>query len=240
MKLIVANLKMNLTFDEILEYSKILNKSNYIYNKVVICPSYLFVSILSLSLNKEMYYVGSQDVSSNMDNKCTGDVSALQLSSLSKVRYCIVGHCERRLKYGESSKQIISKIINLQKYNIIPIICVCESDSNVDLSLKKQLDEIIPFINKTSEIVIAYEPIDSVGTGVSKSLDYIKKSVIYIKQIMDSLNVSNYSVIYGGSVNEKNCYEILNNDIVDGIMIGKKSIDINIFISILDKLEVIK
>ena len=57
---------------------------------------------------------------------------------------------------------------------------------------------------------------------------------------MDSLNVSNYSVIYGGSVNEKNCYEILNNDIVDGIMIGKKSIDINIFISILDKLEVIK
>lgn len=235
MKLIVANLKMNLTFDQILEYSKVLNKLNYINNRIVICPSYLFVSILSLSLNKEMYFVGSQDVSSNVDNKCTGDVSSLQLSSLDNLKYCIVGHCERRLKYGEDSKQIVSKIINLQKYNIIPIICI----SDDGLSIKQQLDEIIPFINKTSEIVIAYEPVDSVGTGICKDLNIILDSIKYIKAVLKKFGVYKYSVIYGGSVNKNNCYKILNNDIIDGIIVGENSINIENFMNILENIEVL-
>lgn len=239
MKLVVANFKMNLTLQYITEeYIKKLNHEKFKNQKVVICPSYPFIPIMSLLLNKQ-YYIGSQDVSMYTEGNYTGDVSANQLNSIN-TNYCIVGHSERRLNYSESPKQIVDKINNLQKYDIIPIICVGENNTRDKIDvLKLQLNEILPFIKTDKELVIAYEPIYSIGTGIVSSIEDIKETIKYIKKLINERGINKSSVIYGGSVNEENCCQILNDNIVDGILVGNNSINADKFIKLLRKVEVL-
>lgn len=233
MKLVVANLKMNLTLPKMLEYIKTINNVKYDNIELVICPSYPYISILSLENNKH-YYIGSQDVSYYSDNSYTGEVSACQLSSMN-VKYCIVGHSERKKVYNESNIHIISKINNLSKNNIIPILCI--EDTTRD-SIKNKLDEILPNISNLNDIVIAYEPIKSIGTGIIPKIKEIDETIQYIRRILNTNYKINYKILYGGSVDKINIREILK--ITDGVLIGKSCIDINNFIELLNKIEVIK
>lgn len=232
MKLIVANLKSNLTISKILEYTKNINNTKYNNIELVICPSYPYISYLFLDKNK-CYYIGSQDVSSYSDKSYTGEVSAYQLSSMN-VKYCIVGHSERKKVYNECDIHIISKINNLQEYNITPIICI--EDTTKD-DIKKRLGEILPNISNLNDLVIAYEPVESIGTGIIQDINKIYELIRYIKEITNINYKINCKVLYGGSVNDTNINEILK--ITDGVLVGKSCIDINNFIELLNKIEVI-
>lgn len=235
MKLVVANLKMNLTLSEMLEYSKQVNNMKYKNIELVICPSYPYLSAVSLSLNKKDH-LGSQDVSVYMKGPYTGEVSSYQLANLG-VRYCIVGHSERKKVYNESNLHIISKINNLQEHNIIPILCIENSDKE---NIKEYLDSIFPNIKKTNDIIIAYEPTESIGTGMILEINKIFEIISIIKEIIETEYKTRCKVLYGGSVDENNCIDILKNDDLDGVLVGKASQDINTFIKLLDKIEVIK
>lgn len=233
MKLVVANLKMNLTLPKMLEYIKTINNVKYDNIELVICPSYPYISSLFLDKTRS-YYIGSQDVSYYIDNSYTGEVSAYQLSSMN-VKYCIVGHSEIKKLYNESNIHIISKINNLSKNNIIPILCI--EDTTRD-RIKNKLDEILLNISNLNDIVIAYEPIESIGTGIIPEIKEIDEVIQYIRQILKTNYKINYKILYGGSVDKTNIREILK--ITDGVLIGKSCIDINNFIELLNKIEVIK
>ena len=236
MKLIVANFKMNLLKNDILEY---LNHFDNKCSNVIFCPSNIY---LNYFLDKNLT-VGSQDVSSNEMGAYTGDVSASQLKSLG-VKYTIIGHSERR-KYHNDDNLINDKLTNALNTGLIPIMCIGESkeerDNNKTLDvLKKQLDEALNSINKDllSDVVIAYEPIRAIGTGLVPNNKDIYETISFIKEYLQKEYNLTLKVLYGGSVNDQNitALEQINN--VDGYLIGGSSIDYNKFLDIIDKVNI--
>ena len=235
MKLIVANFKMNLLKEDILDY---LNHFDNKATNVIFCPSNIYLNyFVDKNLN-----VGSQDVSPNEIGAYTGDISASQLKSLG-VKYTIIGHSERR-KYYNDNKFIKDKLTNALNNSLIPILCIGESKEERDNGktfdiLKNQLDEALDSINKDllSNVVIAYEPIWSIGTGVIPSNQDIYKTISYIKEYLRKEYNLTLNVLYGGSVNNQNINDLEQINNVDGYLIGGSSIDYNKFLDIIDKVN---
>ena len=124
-KLVVGNLKMNLTLQDIAQYIQYINSINFNpnQNEVVICPSYIYIPYIN---NNTKFKVGSQDTSINEKGAYTGEVSAVQLRSVN-VKYSILGHSERRKNFGETENIINKKTRQCIDNNIKPIICIGES-----------------------------------------------------------------------------------------------------------------
>ena len=116
---------MNMTLQDIAQYIQYINNINFNpnQNEIIICPSYIYIPYLNNNLK---FKVGSQDVSVNEKGAYTGEVSALQLKS-ENVKYCILGHSERRKNFGENENIINKKIRQCIDNNIKPIVCIGES-----------------------------------------------------------------------------------------------------------------
>lgn len=224
MKLIVGNQKTTLNRDAVLKFVEEVNLNGH--DDVVICPSYPYIEIYN---SKSKFVVGAQNVSEKGNGATTGEVSAEQLNSFN-VKYCIVGHSERRKDQKENGVMLYNKIVNLLEFNIKPIFCVGEvleeKENGVTKDvIGKQILEVFDKldVNKLNDIIIAYEPVWAIGTGLTPTNDEIEDTTHYIKDLVsDKYNV-NISVLYGGSVSKKNVDELNQMDIVDGYLIGGAS-----------------
>ena len=219
MKLIVGNFKMNLLDNEVDEYINFFKEKNY--SNVYFAPSFIY---LSKFVNNNLVAV-SQDVSSYANGAYTGDVSAQELKSMG-VNYSIVGHSERR-KYYHDSKFVNEKIKRLLEEEMIPILCIGETreerDNNKEIEvIESELDEAFKDIdnNLIANIIIAYEPIWSIGTGIVPTNEEIEEIILHIKRYVKSKYLVDVKVLYGGSVNNKCISELEKIDIVDGYLVG--------------------
>ena len=229
--IIILNNKSNLSKEEFINYqNKLKNiKSSY---EIVLCPTYLNINLFNI----DNISLGSQNVSSFNDGAYTGEVSARSLKE-SNVGYSLVGHSERRKNQKEKNKEINEKIKRLLENNIIPILCVGETkeerdNQKVEEVIKKQIIEAIEGIIPSSieKIIIAYEPIWSIGTGIIPSLDDIIKVNNYIEEILPY-----NKIVYGGSVNEENI-ENLKSEKIDGYLLGGLSLKPQQLQTFIDKL----
>ncbi len=229
--IIILNNKSNLSKEEFINYqNKLKNiKSSY---EIVLCPTYLNINLFNI----DNISLGSQNVSSFNDGAYTGEVSARSLKE-SNVGYSLVGHSERRKNQKETNKEINEKIKRLLENNIIPILCVGETkeerdNQKVEEVIKKQIIEAIEGIIPSSieKIIIAYEPIWSIGTGIIPSLDDIIKVNNYIEEILPY-----NKIVYGGSVNEENI-ENLKSEKIDGYLLGGLSLKPQQLQTFIDKL----
>lgn len=144
---------------------------------------------------------------------------------LRKVRYCLVGHSDRR-KEGDTNDIIVQKIDVCLKNNVTPILCVGEVDKmskkatlqfiNSQLDVVRQLGEL-----NASKIIVAYEPVFAIGTGVACNIEHIQLVVNFIRQ-----RYPFKMVMYGGSVNEQNCLNLFKETAIDGFLIGKTSLNV--------------
>jgi len=148
-------------------------------------------------------------------------------------QYVILGHSERRAGHFESDEIVAKKIRTALEEKLIPIICVGENKEIRDRGehlefVRKQLIDSIPSDVKFEKLVIAYEPIWSIGTGAIPSSEQIAEMMNFIKKTvaMESLT------LYGGSVTSQNSGEILAVSNVDGLLIGKASLDVEEFVKI--------
>ena len=221
--ILALNNKSNLNKNEFTNYLLQLNKivTNH---KLILCPT--FLNIPRADLENKNYLLGAQNVSSNSSGAFTGEISAEQLKE-ENVKYCIVGHSERRLLQKESLKEISSKIKNLQEQNIIPILCVGETkeekeDNRTIDVIKREILSAIENQIDIEKIIIAYEPIWAIGTGVIPKNEEIKKVISEIKKILPS-----NKVLYGGSCNENNIKELNKITEIDGYLLGGISLKIN-------------
>ena len=234
-KLIVGNIKMNMKFGELsnyLNYFKNMNKDN-----VVICPSYIYIPyFLNYNLN-----VGSQNVCAYEDGGYTGEVSAKQLSSIG-VKYTIIGHSERRIKLNETNKEINEKIKKSLEANLKVILCIGETLEELnllkrELVLKRQIRDSLYNIEDLSNIVIAYEPVWSIGTNKLPSINELEEIIKYIKELVHHMYKTDIKVIYGGSINERNVDNFNKIKNLDGFLIGSASINPISFLEIIKKID---
>ena len=227
----IANWKLNGNIDFIKEYyQKLLTNPN---NCVIICSSPIYLN--KLSNNEKNLFSGAQDVSIHNEGAYTGELSAKMLSDC-KIKFCIVGHSERRQNFNENNETVSQKSKNLIENDIIPIICIGETLEQKEKKitkevLTKQILESIPEIANFDNALIAYEPIWAIGTGLTPSNGEIAEVHDFIKNINNKFN--NFRVLYGGSVKASNSADINGLKNVDGCLVGGASLKVDEFNSII-------
>lgn len=224
-KIVIGNQKMYMNKEDVLAFVNMLKETNMDNKEVIVCPTYPF-----LEYYNDVVPVGAQNVSINDNGAYTGEVSALQLKSLN-IPYCIVGHSERREYNKETDDEINKKVIKLLDNGITPILCIGEkleerqnklTETVIKNELTGDLNNLSPeFVEK---IIIAYEPIWAIGTGLTPTLEEIDESMKFIKDyITTTYNVPKVTVLYGGSVSDKNIDELNTVESIDGYLIGGAS-----------------
>lgn len=183
--------------------------------------------------------IGAQDCHHEISGSFTGDVSAAMLKNLG-CSHVILGHSERRAGHFESNAIVNRKALAAVVQGLTPIICVGESkeirDQNQHVEfVRQQLLESLSQDVKFKKLVIAYEPIWSIGTGIVPTMAQIGEMTKIIRDVLAtsfSNRIEEFFVIYGGSVTAENSGEILQVPGVDGLLVGKASLDAAEFLKI--------
>jgi triosephosphate isomerase len=184
--------------------------------------------------------VGAQDVSAHESGAYTGDVSAAMLRDFA-VRYAIVGHSERRQSHGETDTVVASKAQRALAEGITPIVCVGESlaeheAGQTEAVVKRQLAAVIHTNGHCiSEIVVAYEPVWAIGTGLTATPEQAQRvhAVLRAQLQAATAHADRVSILYGGSMNAANAAVLLAQPDVDGGLIGGASLKASDFLSML-------
>lgn len=244
--LIAANWKMNKTPSQSLLFAKELLKwveERTPKSQILICPPYINIPYLLEILQKSKINLGAQNCHYEKEGAFTGETSPEMLSSAG-CEYVIIGHSERRTYFREDDELINKKIKSALNFGLKPIFCIGENlierkrllTYNVlERQIRIGLEEISS--NILNRIVIAYEPVWAIGTGISASNQQIKDAHDYIRNLLLQIfgNAGKeVMILYGGSLNSKNAEEIFSIENVNGGLIGKSSLDIEEFTRIID------
>ncbi|MBP5301412.1 MAG: triose-phosphate isomerase [Bacilli bacterium] len=241
-KLLFANWKMHKNNEESVKFVKnildVIKKNKN--NKVLVGVAPTFLSLFDVcKIAGEKILVISQNVHFLDSGAYTGEISAEMLKSIG-VNYSIIGHSERRNYYNENNLTSNLKIKKLLSMNMIPIYCcgepleIYKKQKTCDF-IKKQICEGLNDIAKkdAEKIIIAYEPIWSIGSGNNMEAKEANKICIFIRKIIKEIFGEEVSkkifIIYGGSVNSKNANEYLNFFDIDGFLIGSASLKLSEF-----------
>ena len=244
--IVAGNWKMNLKRDEgldlINDVINLLPSDNKV--EVVFAPSFIHLyKVNKMCLNLDKVNTASQNVSKEERGAFTGEISAEIIRS-ANVKYTIIGHSERREYFKETNEDLKQKVDVSLENNLEVIFCCGESldqrEEEVHFNwLKIQISESLFHLslNDFSKIVIAYEPIWAIGTGVTASSDQAEEIHKFIREIIaqkygDEI-ANNTSILYGGSCNPTNARDIFSKDNIDGGLIGGASLNAESFVEII-------
>ena len=248
--LMAGNWKMNLTHLEAIavtqKLSYGLSDKDYDAVDVAIIPP--FVDIRSVQTmvdgDKLRLAYGAQDVSPEKPGAFTGDISASMLAKLG-CSFVIVGHSERRTIHGESSALVNRKARAVLDHEMVPIVCIGEElairESGGHVShVLTQLRESLAGIHKPDlkKIVIAYEPVWAIGTGLTATPTQAQEAHLFIRDYLVRLAgkaVADKSrILYGGSVKPDNAPDLMAQPEIDGALVGGASLDARAFFDIIE------
>ena len=243
--IVAANWKMNFTIDESLNLiDEIIKRSPSVEAEIIFFPNYISLQSVKQKLVDTAYMVGSQNVHHNESGAFTGEVSASMLSILD-LDYVIIGHSERRQYFNEGDDQVNQKIKRALDVNIKPVVCIGETiderkSGKTTEVLNRQLNKAFEEIEVLSanKIIVAYEPVWAIGTGVSADENQVLEAHALIKQTLVSIFSENIPILYGGSVNASNAFELINLNNVDGFLIGGASLKSESFCQIIENVTV--
>ncbi len=239
-KLIIANWKMNpLTLREAQRiFDSSCSAADAAKNvDLVIAPPFVYLNDLINYCDEESF--GAQDVCWEDPSKggaYTGEVSATMLKKMG-VEYVIVGHSERRQYLQETDAFIGKKVAVTIKAGMVAVLCVGEPIevrkkglSTVKQYIRKQLDGAFKEMKFTAlqskKIVIAYEPIWAIGTGMTPTAADAGEVIDFIRTVLDAdYSIKQTRILYGGSVNSKNIKGFLEYQGIDGALVGGASVD---------------
>ena len=235
----IANWKMfgDLTtlnsLDKVIKFSKNIKKNKI---KLIYCPPSTLISPLSKRLKKTKIEVGAQNCHQSFDNgPYTGQVNSRMLKSVG-AKYVIIGHSENR-QLGDNDKLINLKIKSAIRAGLKVIFCIGETlkqkkNKKTYKVLADQIRNGLKSINNKSNIIIAYEPVWSIGSGLIPKSEELKKSIAFIKS---KFGKKSPKILYGGSVNSNNVDKLKIITGIDGFLVGGASQDSKKFIDIIKK-----
>ena len=202
--------------------------------KIIYCPPSTLIRPMSKKLKNSLIEVGAQNCHENENfGAFTGSVNSQMLKNVG-AKYVIIGHSENR-KSGETDKLINLKIKSALKSRLKVIFCIGETlkekrkkitNKVLDLQIKKGLNKI----KNKKNILIAYEPVWSIGSGLIPKPINLLNTISFIKS-----KLKKNKILYGGSVNHKNISQLKSIDIIDGFLVGGASQDSKKFIDIIKK-----
>jgi triosephosphate isomerase len=250
-KIVAGNWKMNISLTEgqelFSEIKKLVRKEVKGNQGIVVCPPFIHISSLAQSLADDSLAIGAQNCHQSDSGAFTGEVSASMLASAG-ASYVIIGHSERRLYFAESNVQLAQKLDVVLKNGILPIFCIGETleqrnDGSYFDVIKSQLAEAAFHLQEAdfAKLVIAYEPVWAIGTGLTASPVQAQEIHSYIRKLIaEKYNpslASNLTILYGGSCNPKNASELFAQPDIDGGLIGGASLKARDFVEIIKALD---
>ncbi|MEL0640867.1 triose-phosphate isomerase [Pseudoalteromonas aliena] len=235
--MVAGNWKMNGSLELVKQMSDAINNVKSQEMDIVLFPPFPLVPAMIAS----GVPTGAQTVSENTPGAFTGEVDGLLLKDLG-VTYVLVGHSERRSIYNESNETVAEKFARAQDVGLTPILCVGESESEQESGQTKQvvaaqIDAVIEKLGVAAlkDSVIAYEPVWAIGTGKTASPEQAQTVHKFIRDkiaALDSTLAQGLSILYGGSVNEKNSELLFAQTDIDGGLIGGASLKAESFTAI--------
>tara|TARA_B100001250_G_scaffold344227_1_gene313175 strand:- start:600 stop:1349 length:750 start_codon:yes stop_codon:yes gene_type:complete len=238
----VANWKMHGNIADINKSKsliKLIKLKKYKNKKIIYCPPYTLLKTFYDKIKNTKISIGAQNCHSNPDfGPFTGSINA-KLIKLTGARYIILGHSENR-KNGDNNTLINQKIHSALRENLKVILCIGESLSEKKKKLtykilSKQLILCLKGVKKFENIIIAYEPIWSIGTGKILKNFELNSNIKKIKKILSKLKKNKMKILYGGSVNPLNIKDLLKIKEINGFLIGGASLNSKKFIDIIKK-----
>ena len=240
--LIAGNWKMNgsLSANEALIRALRSGLPSTLACQVALCVPSVYIAQIQSLLAGSSLDLGAQDLSAYEGGAYTGEVSAAMLRDYG-VRYCVVGHSERRQHHGETDAMVALKAQRALACGITPIVCVGETLAEreagvMEAVVKRQLAAVIHVNGHCiSEIVVAYEPVWAIGTGKTASAAQAQEVHALLRGQLRaaSSQADRVAVLYGGSMNAANAAELLAQPDVDGGLVGGASLKAPDFLSII-------
>ena len=243
--IVAGNWKMNNNLQEGLilakELQQVLNGKK-VNCEVVICPPFIHLA----STAKELTGVGlgAQNCADKISGAYTGEVSAAMIASTG-AKFVIIGHSERRAYYGETNAILKEKVMLALANNLTPIFCIGEvlaereagkQNEIVGTQIKESLFHLSA--EDFGKIVLAYEPVWAIGTGVTASSEQAQEMHAFIRKTLSdkygSEVANETSILYGGSCNASNAKELFANPDVDGGLIGGAALSVDKFLPIIE------
>ena len=245
--IVAGNWKMNKTLQEGLALATELNNvlADVAPNcEVVIGTPFIHLASVAAAVDTSKIHVAAQNCAEKESGAFTGEVSAAMVKSTG-AEYVILGHSERRAYYGETYEILKNKVLLALKNELIPIFCIGELKEEREANqqnevVKAQLEGSVFNLSEEdfSKIVLAYEPVWAIGTGLTASPAQAQEIHAFIRSLIaDKYGkevAENTSILYGGSANPGNAKELFSNPDVDGGLIGGASLKAPDFKAIID------
>jgi len=248
-KIVAGNWKMNLGYQEgISLFSEILNMVRDEARgdqQVIVCSPFIHLHHISqLAQGVNNVSVGAQNIHQKDSGAYTGEISASQVKSTGAT-YVILGHSERRAYFGEDEQLLEIKLDQALKSGLKPIFCIGETQEERESGelwnvITKQLKETVFHLSEEEflKVVIAYEPVWAIGTGLTASPEQAQEVHAFIREeIAKNFNqevADRTSILYGGSCNPKNAAELFAQKDIDGGLIGGASLKSRDFLDIIN------
>ena len=231
--MIAGNWKMNKTPSEtkalIEDLKKLENRSGA---EVVVCPMTVSLTAAAEALKGSAIHLGAQNVHFADNGAYTGECNAASLKELG-VEYVIIGHSERRQYFGETDVTVNQRTLKALEAGLKPIICVGESLEQKQQGITNEIVRMqtkVALLNvgeKIDDVVIAYEPVWAIGTGLTATPEDANATIGAIRGAIREVfgeAADRVRILYGGSMNDKNAHDLMAQPEIDGGLIGSASL----------------
>jgi len=249
-KVIVGNWKMNHTREDAKAFAVGMKEETLVAKKhgiiVGIAPTYMSLDAVASKKSSKMI-LAAQNVNEHASGAYTGEVSIAMLKEVKGLTHVIIGHSERRSYYNETNEKCNEKMLAMQEAGLLPIYCVGETLAQFEAGQTKKVvkEQVVKGLANldaeyVSKMIIAYEPVWSIGTGKNASKEIAQDVCGFIRNEVAKLygkRVANKVIIqYGGSVKPNNVKEYLTQPDIDGALVGGASLKAETFIELISNL----
>ena len=243
---IAGNWKMNKTPSETKEFMQqlknIMPKGRWC--DICLCVPAVCIPAAVRAMRETRVGIGAENCNANASGAYTGEIATNMLVDAG-CKYVIIGHSERREMYGETDADVNAKVLAALEAGLIPILCCGETleqrengvtAEHITMQIKLALKNVPE--DKIRKVIIAYEPIWAIGTGLTATPEQAQEVCESIRAVVRKLymakNARAISILYGGSMNEKNAFELLAQPDIDGGLIGGASLVPEKFVKIIE------
>ena len=240
--IVAGNWKMNASKDSVNSLvNDILSGVSGVNAEVIVCAPFPYLALVDSLIDGSSLMLGAQNLNVNPSGAFTGEVSAEMIKDFG-ANHVIVGHSERRSLYGETSEIVAEKTKAAIDSGLTPLLCLGESldqreSGKTESVISEQLTKVIDLvgIEAFKNIIIAYEPVWAIGTGMTATPEQAQAVHMYIRALLATSNqdiAEKTPILYGGSMNAGNAAELISRPDIDGGLIGGAALKAEDFLQI--------